>query len=301
MRAHKLLRARHQSTLKTLRRKNAMVSAPGASFVARHVDVNGIPLSPRDEPAHYQEKDAECDPPAPCGHAGEEGRRGSRTGATMRSSIGAFLIGAAFVSCILAAGAPAGAATRTLPATPKVISIYAKVLRGINPRMPAWLSRALAHHLLVNAARWHIDANMLAAVVTVESRWHTHAVSSAGAMGLGQLMPSTAATLNVNPLNPEQNLAGAARYLSGLAQRFAHKANRFALMFAAYNAGPEAVAEFGGVPPYYETQTYVERVLDTWHHFARTVHIPHSALIGAIAPAWTQAHGADVDYWLKTR
>ncbi len=218
----------------------------------------------------------------------------------MRRSIEAFLIGAAFVSCVLGTTSPAAAATRSLPATPKVVKIYARVLRGINKQMPEWLSRELARHLLVTAARWHIDANMLAAVVTVESRWHTHAVSGAGALGLGQLMPSTAANLNVNPLNPLQNLAGAARYLSGLVRRFAHRANRYALTFAAYNAGPEAVAEFGGVPPFYETQSYVARVLDTWHHLQRSIHIPRSALIAAAIPAWELARGADVDYWLKT-
>lgn len=219
----------------------------------------------------------------------------------MRRSIAAFLFGAVFLSCVLGLGAPAVAATKPLPATPKVVSIYAKLLRGINPQMPQWLSRELARHLLVNAAHWHIDANMLAAVVTVESRWHTHAVSYAGAIGLGQLMPSTAATLRVNPLNPEENLAGAARYLSGLVRRFAHRANRYVLTFAAYNAGPEAVSEYGGVPPYYQTQTYVVRVLDAWHHLASMARIPRSALVATVEPAWRLAHGADVDYWLTSR
>ncbi|HEY9085026.1 MAG TPA: lytic transglycosylase domain-containing protein [Candidatus Tyrphobacter sp.] len=220
----------------------------------------------------------------------------------MRKSITSFLIGAALLSCLGIAAAPAAAATRSLPATPRVVSIYASLLHSINPHMPGWLSRDLARRLLVNAAHWHIDANMLAAVVTVESRWRTHAVSVAGAVGLGQLMPNTAATLDVNPRDPSQNLAGAARYLSGLEQRFAHKANRYALTFAAYNAGPYAVEEFGGVPPFYETQNYVARVLDVWHHLRLEVRIPRSALLATIAsPAWTAAHGADVDYWLKAR
>ncbi len=164
--------------------------------------------------------------------------------------------------------------------------------------MPQWLSKDLAHHLLVNAAHWHIDANMLAAVVTVESRWHTHAVSVAGALGLGQLMPATAAKLRVDPLDPAQNLAGAARYLSGLQRRFANKSDRYALTFAAYNAGPHAVAAYGGIPPYYETQQYVQRVLDTWHELQRTIRIPRSALVATATPAWAAAHAPDVDYWL---
>jgi len=219
----------------------------------------------------------------------------------MHRSIGAFLIGAAFVSCVLGGTARASAATKSLPATPRVVSIYARVLRNINPRMPDWLSRELARHLLTSAARWHIDATMLAAVVTVESRWRIHAVSVAGALGLGQLMPSTAATLDVNPLNPVQNLSGAARYLSGLVRHFQKKSNRYALTFAAYNAGPEAVEEYGGIPPYYETQSYVTRVLDTWHALQSRIRIPRSALLATVTPAWTLAHGPDVDYWLKTR
>jgi soluble lytic murein transglycosylase-like protein len=93
---------------------------------------------------------------------------------------------------------------------------------------------------------------MLVAIVTVESRWHTHALSRAGAIGLGQLMPGTAATLGVNPHNAGQNLSGAARYLSGLMQRFGTK--HYDLVFAAYNAGPKAVVAYGGIPPNGETQ-----------------------------------------------
>ncbi len=272
--------------------------------VTRYVDVYGIPLPPRDEPAHDEQQEGQNDAPCAPGHAGQDGRGRGRIGEAMRRSIGALLIGAAFAVCLASPAAAATRAPRPLPATPKVVSIYASVLRNINPQMPQWLSRELARHLLLNAAHWHIDANMLAAVVTVESRWQTHAVSYAGALGLGQLMPDTAAKLNVNPLNPEQNLAGAARYLSNLVRRFAHKANRYALTFAAYNAGPEAVSEFGGIPPYYETQSYVARVLDTWRVLSSRIRIPRSALFAtatAAVPAWTLAHGADVDYWLKTR
>ncbi len=270
--------------------------------------MHGVPLTPGDEPAHNEQEEGQNETPRAPRHARrnrrEDGRGRGRIEGTMRRSIGAFLIGAALATCLAGPAAAATRASRPLPATPKVVSIYAGVLHSINPQMPQWLSRELARRLLLNAAHWHIDANMLAAVVTVESRWQTHAVSYAGALGLGQLMPDTAAKLNVNPLNPEQNLAGAARYLSNLVRRFAHKANRYALTFAAYNAGPEAVAQFGGIPPYYETQSYVARVLDTWRHFRLTVHIPRSALIATAAasvPAWTLAHGADVDYWLKTR
>jgi soluble lytic murein transglycosylase-like protein len=191
----------------------------------------------------------------------------------------------------LAAGwtQPARAAIQAaLPATPQTIAVYASVLHRINPQMPSWESRDLARRVLVNAVRWRIDANMLVAVVSVESRWHTHALSSAGAIGLGQLMPGTAARLGVNPRNAGENISGAARYLSGLMRRFG--ADHYSLVFAAYNAGPKAVAQYGGIPPYYETQHYVVKVLDTWRHLTKTVHVPADAL--------ALARGPDLDYWL---
>ena len=84
------------------------------------------------------------------------------------------------------------------------------------------------------------------------------------------------------------NQAGAARYLRGLVQRFGP---HYDLVVAAYNAGPRAVLEYGGIPPYYETENYVVRVLDTWQHLARTVRLPANAF--ATAP-----HGLELDYWL---
>jgi soluble lytic murein transglycosylase-like protein len=187
--------------------------------------------------------------------------------------------------------APASAAGSIVPATPVAISVYASVLRHINPQMPGWQSRDLARRVLVNAERWRIDANMLIAIVAVESSWHTHAVSSAGAIGLGQLMPGTAALLGVNPHDPKQNLSGAARYLRGLIKRFGP--SHYSEIFAAYNAGPKAVSEYGGIPPYEETQTYVVRVLETWARLTKSVHLPASAF-AAVLPA----HDLDIDYWL---
>jgi soluble lytic murein transglycosylase-like protein len=216
----------------------------------------------------------------PCGRLEAE--------AAMRSILARFT--AAFVLCALAVPPPAQA--RPLLATAQVIAVYASVLHRINPEMPNWQSRDLARRLLVNANRWRLDANMLVAIVTVESRWHTHAVSRAGAIGLGQLMPGTAALLGVDPHNPAQNLSGAARYLRGLMERFG--SHHYDLVLAAYNAGPEAVESYGGIPPYDETQHYVVKVMSAWHSLDEMVHVPSDALV-AEAPL----HGPDVDYWLE--
>ncbi|MEP3921106.1 MULTISPECIES: lytic transglycosylase domain-containing protein [Paracoccaceae] len=93
--------------------------------------------------------------------------------------------------------------------------------------------------------------------IEIESAYNVTARSHVGAIGLGQLMPGTAETLGVDPFNWRENLDGSARYL--VAQLEAFGDARFAL--AAYNAGPDAVRQYGGIPPYRETQNHVQRVL----------------------------------------
>lgn len=95
------------------------------------------------------------------------------------------------------------------------------------------------------------------AMVQVESNYSQAAVSRAGAIGLAQLMPSTARDLGVDPSDAIQNLDGGARYL--LAQMTTFQSPTLAL--AAYNAGPEAVRKYGGVPPYDETQSHIVKVM----------------------------------------
>jgi soluble lytic murein transglycosylase-like protein len=209
----------------------------------------------------------------------------------MRKFIAGFLATALLTYGLFAFAEPAQAAAhRALPTTPQTIAAYATVIRHINPEMPKWQSRDLARRVLVNAERWRLDANMLVAIVTVESHWHTHALSRAGAIGLGQLMPGTAALLGVNPHNSGENLSGAARYLHGLMERFG---TNYDLVFAAYNAGPKAVEEFGGIPPYDETQNYVVKVMSAWRSLRMWVRLsPHPEVLAEIP------HGADVDYWL---
>jgi transglycosylase-like protein with SLT domain len=93
--------------------------------------------------------------------------------------------------------------------------------------------------------------------IEVESAYRQDAVSSAGAIGLGQLMPATARDLGVDPRDPHQNLDGSARYLAMMLERFGDPH----LALAAYNAGPDAVRQYGGIPPYRETQNHVARVM----------------------------------------
>lgn len=108
------------------------------------------------------------------------------------------------------------------------------------------------------AARQHnIPEDLFLRLVQQESGWNAGAVSHKGARGLAQLMPATARTLRVNPDVPAQNLEGGARYLRMQYDRF----RSWRLALAAYNAGPEAVEKYNGVPPYRETQGYVKAIL----------------------------------------
>jgi hypothetical protein len=93
--------------------------------------------------------------------------------------------------------------------------------------------------------------------IAVESAFNPDAHSSVGAIGLGQLMPGTADLLGVDPYDPEDNLHGSARYLLAQLEDFGSAD----LALAAYNAGPEAVRDYGGIPPYAETEGHVAKVL----------------------------------------
>ena len=107
------------------------------------------------------------------------------------------------------------------------------------------------------ASRHGVPADLFARLVQQESGWNPNAVSSKGAIGLAQLMPQTAALLGVNPRDPVQNLEGGARYLRMQYDTF----GSWRLALAAYNAGPGAVQQHGGIPPYRETQGYVRAIL----------------------------------------
>ncbi|MDY6974416.1 MAG: lytic transglycosylase domain-containing protein [Thermodesulfobacteriota bacterium] len=111
--------------------------------------------------------------------------------------------------------------------------------------------------------RFGIDPSLVKAVIKAESGFDRRAISRKGALGLMQLMPQTAEAMDVdNPFNPEENIFGGTRYLSLLLDRFQ---NNKELAVAAYNAGPENVESYQGIPPFPETKAFVERVMDYYH------------------------------------
>ena len=111
------------------------------------------------------------------------------------------------------------------------------------------------------ANKYQVDPKLVSAVAEVESGGDQAAESAAGAVGVMQLMPSTAAALGVNPYDKQQNIEGGAKYLRQMLDSFGGDVRK---AVAAYNAGPNSVKKYGDVPPYPETQEYVNKVLDLY-------------------------------------
>lgn len=125
----------------------------------------------------------------------------------------------------------------------------------------------IVSQIVKSAISHRVDARLAAAVIQQESGGNKNAVSPAGAVGLGQLMPETAAGLGVNPYDWQQNIEGAVMYLAQMLDKFGGDIDK---AIAAYNAGPYAVQQYGGVPPYAETQAHVKAVKDYYHQLVKT-------------------------------
>ena len=112
------------------------------------------------------------------------------------------------------------------------------------------------------SSKYGVDEKLVRSVISIESAWRPDAVSPKGAIGLMQLMPGTARMLSVDPKDPIQNVEGGVKYLAQLSEKYSGDLEK---ILAAYNAGPGRVDQYGGIPPFKETEAYVKRVLKLYN------------------------------------
>jgi soluble lytic murein transglycosylase-like protein len=168
---------------------------------------------------------------------------------------------------------------------PPVRSPEIAVTRAIlhtNPRLVQTEAALLAVATVRAADAQALPPEFLGATLLQESAYDVDARSSAGAVGIAQFMPETAAANGVDPYDPFDAIDGAAKLLGDYFATYrAHYADPYATALAAYNAGPFAVSRYGGVPPYAETREYVALIFDRWAQI-----VSYERLGGVSSIAW---------------
>ncbi|OIO94475.1 MAG: hypothetical protein AUJ92_09955 [Armatimonadetes bacterium CG2_30_59_28] len=160
----------------------------------------------------------------------------------------------------------ASSADRTIAA---MIPTYKKTIQQFNPKLDDARLTQLADLILRYGYQSNVDPRLVVAVIAAESNFRLEATSPSGAMGLGQLMPGTAAGMGVsNAYDPEQNLRAAIRIISGHLKKYGNHSDGFYRALAAYNAGSGAVRKYGGVPPYRETVNYIWKIYGLYKQLA---------------------------------
>lgn len=154
------------------------------------------------------------------------------------------------------------------PSKSATIAVARTVLHT-NPRLSPVDALMLADAAVRAAQRNGLPPEFLAATLLQESAFDPQAISLAGAVGIAQFMPSTAADAGIDPFDPFDAIDGAAQMLSGYVRAYGDRyPNPYAIALAAYNAGPGAVDAYHGVPPYPETREYINDIVDRWAKIA---------------------------------
>lgn len=172
-----------------------------------------------------------------------------------------------FAICQVAFFAPPAFAGSSQPAAGEVMGAYVAAIRYFNAGISSDEAQRIVDAILREAAGERVDPRLVVAIVATESSFDRTARSSSGAMGLGQLMPGTAADDGVNDADDiDQNIRGTVLTLKGDLEHYARfdQQHQYLYAIAAYNAGSGAVDEYGGIPPYDETVNYVMKVVVLW-------------------------------------
>ncbi len=151
-----------------------------------------------------------------------------------------------------------------------ISTAYARLALKYNPALSTAEAMLIGRKIVELSAKYGVARPLIASMIKCESNFNPRAVSRAGAIGLGQLMPGTAQGLGVtDSFDIAQNIEGAVKYLAAQLKRYQGRTNweQFALGMACYNAGPGAVAKYSGIPPYRETIAYIDRVAQYFREF----------------------------------
>lgn len=155
------------------------------------------------------------------------------------------------------------------PPTRSATLAVTRTVLHTNPRLSPIDALRLSAAAVRAARRRGLPPEFLAATLLQESAFDPQAISSAGAIGIAQFMPSTAAEAGIDPFDPYDAIGGAAQLLSAYVRGYESRyPNPYATALAAYNAGPGAVDEYHGVPPYAETREYIDDIVDRWAKIA---------------------------------